>query len=149
MPSTRECGLLSYSVHTHTYKGYHTPSALFSWSISYRSIPIRYPTHGELYTICASSYYIRRDLSCLLSHRHRGFFHPSFPVPPSRTARRYVRRRRKMALRPRSRGKTRQMRDIFLWSVSSPSFRYLRSGLTSNLFMSQVSTASPRSNRHC
>lgn len=69
-------------------------------------------------------------------------------------------RRRKMGLRPRSRGQTRQMRDIFLRSVS---FRLsshiplrhplpfpLRS-LTSSLFfqISQVSMASPRSNRHC
>jgi hypothetical protein len=104
---------------------------------------------------CPSSFI--SDMLRLERHRNRGLFHPSLPMPPSRSTRWYVGRRREMGLRPRPRGQTRQMRDILLRWVSFSFFFSLpflapfppRHRLIPSFLSSQVSTASPRSNRHC
>ncbi len=120
----------TFSQRAHAHTGYHPithhthacaralpPPSFRDRSLTVCSIPIRYPTHGELYTICASSFVpdIVSDGTYLLRlerHRYRELFHPGLPVPPSRTARRYVGRRGAMGLRPGSCGSIPSVRFI-------------------------------------
>ena len=134
------------------------PSAFFcERSLTICLIPIRYPTHRELYTLCALSRLLFRPVPRLDRHRDAaGIFSSRLSSAPSRTAHRYVGRRREMGLWSISPRTTRQMRDIFLWCVSfrfrlifprTTLFPSLRD-VHSIFFSSQVLTASPRSSRH-